>query len=207
MTLRALYDLPAPAKLNLFLHVVGRRADGYHLLQSVFVLIDWCDTLHVERRDDGRLQRHDLGSGAARRRPVPARRAPAAGRQRHAAGRRHLDRQAPALGRRPGRRQFGRGHHAAGAEPALGPALAARAAAGARRCGSAPTCRSSSAATTPSSRASASACGRCTLPRQWYAVVKPAASLRHRARSSATPRSTRHRSCYSCGLSRRRLSR
>jgi 4-diphosphocytidyl-2-C-methyl-D-erythritol kinase len=59
---RALYDLPAPAKLNLFLHVVGRRADGYHLLQSVFVLIDWCDWLHVECRTDGRLQRHDLGT-------------------------------------------------------------------------------------------------------------------------------------------------
>ena len=61
MALQALYELPAPAKLNLFLHVVGRRADGYHLLQSVFALIDWCDTLHVERRADGRLQRHDLG--------------------------------------------------------------------------------------------------------------------------------------------------
>lgn len=61
MTLRALYDVPAPAKLNLFLHVVGRRDDGYHLLQSVFVLIDWADTLHFERRDDGRLARHDLG--------------------------------------------------------------------------------------------------------------------------------------------------
>jgi 4-diphosphocytidyl-2-C-methyl-D-erythritol kinase len=61
MSLKALYDLPAPAKLNLFLHVVGRRPDGYHLLQSVFVLIDWCDTLHIERRDDGRLHRHDLG--------------------------------------------------------------------------------------------------------------------------------------------------
>lgn len=61
MTLRAFHDLPAPAKLNAFLHVVGRRADGYHLLQSPFVLIDWADTLHVERRDDGRLQRHDLG--------------------------------------------------------------------------------------------------------------------------------------------------
>ena len=61
MTLSALYDVPAPAKLNLFLHVTGRRADGYHLLQSVFVLIDWCDTLHFERRPDGRLQRHDLG--------------------------------------------------------------------------------------------------------------------------------------------------
>ena len=61
MTLRAIHDVPAPAKLNLFLHVIGRRADGYHLLQSVFVLIDWADTLHFECRSDGRLQRHDLG--------------------------------------------------------------------------------------------------------------------------------------------------
>ena len=61
MSLRALYDVPAPAKLNLFLHVVGRRADGYHLLQSVFVLIDWADRLHFERREDGVLARHDLG--------------------------------------------------------------------------------------------------------------------------------------------------
>jgi 4-diphosphocytidyl-2-C-methyl-D-erythritol kinase len=61
MALQALYDLPAPAKLNLFLHITGRRADGYHLLQSVFVLIDWADTLHVERRTDGQLRRHDLG--------------------------------------------------------------------------------------------------------------------------------------------------
>jgi 4-diphosphocytidyl-2-C-methyl-D-erythritol kinase len=58
--MKALYDLTAPAKVNLFLHVVGRRADGYHLLQSVFVLIDWADTLHIEHRADGRLQRHDL---------------------------------------------------------------------------------------------------------------------------------------------------
>jgi 4-diphosphocytidyl-2-C-methyl-D-erythritol kinase len=61
MTLRALYDVPAPAKLNLFLHVIGRRPDGYHLLQSVFRLIDWADRLHFERREDGRLERHDLG--------------------------------------------------------------------------------------------------------------------------------------------------
>ena len=59
--MNALYDVAAPAKLNLFLHVVGRRADGYHLLQSLFVLIDWCDTLHFEPRSDGRLSRHDLG--------------------------------------------------------------------------------------------------------------------------------------------------
>ena len=61
MSISALYDVAAPAKLNLFLHVVGRRADGYHLLQSLFVLIDWCDTLSFERRGDGRLARHDLG--------------------------------------------------------------------------------------------------------------------------------------------------
>jgi 4-diphosphocytidyl-2-C-methyl-D-erythritol kinase len=57
----ALRDVPAPAKLNLFLHIVGRRDDGMHLLQSLFVLIDWCDTLHFERRADGQLARHDLG--------------------------------------------------------------------------------------------------------------------------------------------------
>ena len=61
MSLQALYDVPAPAKLNLFLHIVGRRADGYHLLQSPFVLIDWADQLHFERRDDGCITRHDLG--------------------------------------------------------------------------------------------------------------------------------------------------
>lgn len=62
MPLTALYDVAAPAKLNLFLHVVGRRADGYHLLQSVFVLIDWADTLHFELRRDGALARHDLSA-------------------------------------------------------------------------------------------------------------------------------------------------
>ncbi|MFV0680358.1 4-(cytidine 5'-diphospho)-2-C-methyl-D-erythritol kinase [Ottowia sp.] len=59
--MRALYDIAAPAKLNLFLHVTGQRDDGYHLLQSAFVLIDWCDTLHFEYRPDGRITREDLG--------------------------------------------------------------------------------------------------------------------------------------------------
>ena len=58
--LQALYDVPAPAKLNLFLHITGRRADGYHLIQSVFMLIDWCDTLHFELRRDGMISRSDL---------------------------------------------------------------------------------------------------------------------------------------------------
>ena len=60
--MRALYDIAAPAKLNLFLHVVGRRADGYHLLQSAFVLLDWHDTLHFEKRNGGKLSREDLGA-------------------------------------------------------------------------------------------------------------------------------------------------
>jgi 4-diphosphocytidyl-2-C-methyl-D-erythritol kinase len=60
--LKALYDVPAPAKLNLFLHITGRRADDYHLLQSVFMLIDWCDTLHFELRRDGLISRTDLGT-------------------------------------------------------------------------------------------------------------------------------------------------
>lgn len=64
MALTRLLDVPAPAKLNLFLHIVGRRADGYHLLQSVFMLIDWADTLHFERRHDGRISREDLSDAA-----------------------------------------------------------------------------------------------------------------------------------------------
>ena len=48
---------PAPAKLNLFLHVVGRRADGYHDLQTLFQLIDLRDDIDIQVRDDGRIER------------------------------------------------------------------------------------------------------------------------------------------------------
>ncbi len=48
---------PAPAKLNLFLHVVGRRADGYHLLQTMFRFIDFSDTLRFTLREDGEVRR------------------------------------------------------------------------------------------------------------------------------------------------------
>ena len=58
--MNALYDVPAPAKLNLFLHITGRRADGYHLLQSAFMLIDWCDSLDFVLRNDGQIHREDL---------------------------------------------------------------------------------------------------------------------------------------------------
>ncbi len=58
-----LRDCPAPAKLNLFLHVLGRRADGYHLLQTAFRLLDWGDTLDFKRRDDGVIHRSSVLEG------------------------------------------------------------------------------------------------------------------------------------------------
>lgn len=58
--MHTLYDIPAPAKLNLFLHITGRRADGYHQMQSVFVLLDWHDTLHIERLHTPDISRVDL---------------------------------------------------------------------------------------------------------------------------------------------------
>jgi 4-diphosphocytidyl-2-C-methyl-D-erythritol kinase len=64
--MRSLHNVLAPAKLNLFLHITGRRDDGYHLLQSVFMLIDWSDTLHFDVRDDGVIEREDLNV------PLPA---------------------------------------------------------------------------------------------------------------------------------------
>src|SRR5450830_334115 len=54
---RTLNNCPAPAKLNLFLHVTGRRPDGYHLLQTVFQLVDFNDLLHFEVRDDDQIRR------------------------------------------------------------------------------------------------------------------------------------------------------
>ncbi len=68
--IKALYDVLAPAKLNLFLHITGRRPDGYHLLQSVFMLIDWCDTLHFELRQDGLISRSDDAAPGAEALPA-----------------------------------------------------------------------------------------------------------------------------------------
>ena len=48
---------PAPAKLNLFLHITGRRPDGYHALQTVFRLLDWGDRIRLRVREDGRIRR------------------------------------------------------------------------------------------------------------------------------------------------------
>ncbi|MGA9422684.1 MAG: 4-(cytidine 5'-diphospho)-2-C-methyl-D-erythritol kinase [Rhodanobacteraceae bacterium] len=54
---------PAPAKLNLFLHIVGRRSDGYHLIQTCFQLLDWGDQVHLRVRDDGALRHHAVPDG------------------------------------------------------------------------------------------------------------------------------------------------
>ena len=50
-------EWPAPAKLNLFLHITGRRPDGYHQLQSVFRLLEWGDTVRLRVREDGEVRR------------------------------------------------------------------------------------------------------------------------------------------------------
>jgi 4-diphosphocytidyl-2-C-methyl-D-erythritol kinase len=55
--LSELRNLPAPAKLNLFLHVTGQRADGYHLLETVFQFVDLADTIDLRLRDDGQVRR------------------------------------------------------------------------------------------------------------------------------------------------------
>jgi 4-diphosphocytidyl-2-C-methyl-D-erythritol kinase len=57
MTAARTLTLPAPGKLNLFLHVTGRRPDGYHTLESVFVPIARCDTISLAMRDDGAIMR------------------------------------------------------------------------------------------------------------------------------------------------------
>ena len=61
--MRTEITLPAPAKLNLFLHITGRRTDGYHNLQTLFCLLDWCDTLHFRVCADGHIGLQNQLSG------------------------------------------------------------------------------------------------------------------------------------------------
>ena len=61
---------PAPAKLNLFLHVVGRRPDGYHLLQTLFRFVDLHDTLHFTLREDGAVHRTNAIEGVLEERDL-----------------------------------------------------------------------------------------------------------------------------------------
>src|SRR3972149_973102 len=115
---------PAPAKLNLMLRVTGRRADGYHLLQTVFRFIDYGDTLRFTVRADGAITRaNELAGGAARGGFV------AAG-GRPGAWCRYCARKAPAVRRRARWRQLGRGDHPDRVKPLVGSRFAARPAAG-----------------------------------------------------------------------------
>lgn len=65
MSIEAIRDASAPAKLNLFLHVLGRRSNGYHELETVFVPIDLADTLHLTRRTDSNIERCGQMPGVA----------------------------------------------------------------------------------------------------------------------------------------------
>ena len=65
LTATALRHLPAPAKINLFLHVTGRRLDGYHLIETVFQFIDLCDYLDIELRTDGKIMRTSSHAGVS----------------------------------------------------------------------------------------------------------------------------------------------
>ena len=99
--------VPAPAKVNLFLHVTGRRADGYHTLESLFALIDLADTVTLERRDDGAIVRPGAVAGV----PADADLAVRAARALqhgdvHALRRDDRTRQADSAGGGPGRRQL-----------------------------------------------------------------------------------------------------
>lgn len=77
---------PAPAKLNLFLHITGRRPDGYHTLQTVFQFLDFGDELSFQPRDDGRIERIGDVPGVAAERDLSVR---AARLLREAAGGNH----------------------------------------------------------------------------------------------------------------------
>ena len=114
---------PAPGKLNLFLLVTGRRADGYHMLQTLFRFIDFGDTLTFRVRDDGRDPARAPSSPVCRPRARPdacARRGCCSRRRDAALGVEiALEKRLP-VGGGLGRRQLGCGDHAAGAEPAVG---------------------------------------------------------------------------------------
>jgi hypothetical protein len=101
---------PAPAKLNLFLHITGRRGDGYHELQTLFQLLDYGDELVFDLRDDGQINRIDPLPGV----PVEADLCVRAARMLKETAGIHAD------GRRSRGREFGRRHDPSGPESPLG---------------------------------------------------------------------------------------
>jgi len=70
--MKSISDVLSPAKINLFLHINQRRSDGYHLLQSVFMMLDWYDRLHFELLQDDRVERIDINANETQRAHLPA---------------------------------------------------------------------------------------------------------------------------------------
>ena len=115
---------PAPAKLNLFLHVTGRRSDGFHDLQTLFQLLDWGDELEIAVTAGGRIERLAGPEGLAPDRgPCCARGVALQSACGVRQGAQISASQAHSHGRRAGRRQFGCRHRASGPEQALGHAV------------------------------------------------------------------------------------
>jgi hypothetical protein len=149
-----LLALPAPAKLNLFLHVTGRRADGYHTLQSVMQLVGLADWIDLERRADGAIVREGDLTGPAEM-DLAVRAAKALKEAAYDALGRHDSRsQAHPGWQRSRRRLIRRGDHADRLEPSVGARMAPRARWPSLRGRSGPMCRSSFTASTPLPRAS-----------------------------------------------------
>ena len=148
---------PAPAKLNLFLHIVGRRADGYHLLQTVFQLLDWGDTVRLRLREDGAIRRIDPlpGIAAADDLAVRAARALQAASGVGLGADIAIDKRIP-FGGGLGGGSFGCGDRAGGPEPTVAVAASTRTNWPRSGLPSAPTCRCSCAAAAPGPKASAS---------------------------------------------------
>ncbi len=196
--MKLLHDVPAPAKLNLFLHITGQRPDGYHLLQSVFMLIDWCDTLHFENAPARHQPRRPDCPAACRRLDHPRRQIAATTHRLHTR-RAHRGRQTNPSPGRHGRRLVRRGQLPARTQPALGPETEAA-------------CARTTGPATGRRRAFFPARTQRLGGRHWRAnhphrtacgaVLGPQTPFgrRNRANFYAPGASTGHKACYNFGL-------
>ena len=166
--------LAAPAKVNLFLHVVGRRGDGYHLIESLFALIDLADTVMLTFDDNGSVARTNDVDGVPAEEDLAIR---AAHSLRQATGTRHgvairVDKRIPIgagwAAAAPTRQACCSGSIGSGNSIFRGPRSRRSA------CRSGPTSRSSCMGRTRSCAASASTSTPVSLPRQWLALAMPA---------------------------------
>ena len=166
--------LPAPAKLNLMLHILGRRADGYHELQTLFQFLDFGDELGFALRQDGQIHLHTPIDGVPHDSNLIVRAARLL--QQHTGlhpGRRHLARQTPAHGRRHRRRQLGCRHHPARPQAFLATGAAARINSPSWASAWVPTCRYSCAAHAAFAEGVGEKLQPVTLSEPWFLVAIP----------------------------------